>query len=410
MAKNSSKASRAAVIGAGPAGLMASEILAREGVAVTIYERMPSPARKFLLAGRGGLNITHSESFEAFASRYGARTEELRPLLQAFSPDDMRTFCAELGEECFTGSSGRVFPRSFKTSPLLRAWLRRLEGLGVRISYRHRFTGWRDGALLFDTPEGTVEAQAEATILALGGASWPRLGSTGDWVQAIRDRGVDVADLLPANCGFETGWSDHLRERFSGTPLKTIALEFAGHCVRGECVIASYGLEGGAIYALSGPLRDAIARDGQAQIAIDLKPDVTEEELARRLAKPRGSNSLSNHLRKSAGLTPAMIALLREPGPLPREPDALAQRIKKLPVTLNAIRPIERAISTAGGIRFEALDAHMMTKAMPGVFVAGEMLDWEAPTGGYLLQASFATGAAAARGALQWLAQTADQS
>ncbi|MGE3247452.1 MAG: TIGR03862 family flavoprotein [Beijerinckiaceae bacterium] len=393
----------ALVVGAGPAGLIAADILSAAGVAVTVCDRMPSPARKFLMAGRGGLNITHSEPLDAFLARYGAARGWLAPLIARFSPDDMRAFCENLGETAFTGSSGRVFPKSFKTSPLLRAWLRKLDRQGVVLHLRHKFTGWDEkGAALFDTPDGRMAITAGATILALGGASWPRLGSDGGWKQTLAERGVAITPFQPANCGFETDWPTHVAERFEGTPLKSIAAEFQGRRIEGECTMASYGLEGGLIYALSAPLRDAIARDGSAVLHIDLKPAVATETLAQRLAAAPKKQSLANRLRKAARLTPAAIALLHT-GETPADPHQLAARIKAVPVRLTAARPIERAISTAGGIAREALDESLMLKALPGVFAAGEMLDWEAPTGGYLLQASFATGAAAAHGALAWL-------
>ena len=392
----------AAVIGGGPAGLMAAETLAAAGVKATVYDRMPSLARKLLMAGRGGLNITHGEDFEAFCSRYGEAAEHLRPCLEAFPPQALRDWCAELGEPTFVGSSGRVFPKSFKASPLLRAWLRRLAGQGVEVRLRHRFEGWTDdGALRFSTPDGARIERPDVTILALGGASWPRLGSDGGWVEALRARGVGIADLKPANCGFEAAWSDIFRDRFAGAPLKSIALTFGGRTIRGEAVVTREGLEGGAIYALSAALRDAIGRDGSAALTVDLRPDVAEAALADRLAAPRRGQSASTFLRKAAGLTPVAIALLREVGPLPVEPVKLAGLIKRLPIALNGVRPIGRAISTAGGVRWDAVDETLMARAVPGVFCCGEMLDWEAPTGGYLLQACFATAVAAGKAASQ---------
>ncbi len=377
-----------AVIGGGPAGLMAAEVLAGGGCAVTVYERMPTVGRKLLMAGRGGLNLTHSEPREVFLSRYGAARDWITPILDAFPPSALRAWCASLGEETFVGSSGRVFPKSFKASPLLRAWLRRLDSLEVRIETRRRWLGLDD-------------IGADATVLALGGASWPRLGSDGSWVEILRERGVAISPLRPANCGFEVDWSDHLRERFAGQPLKRIALSFDEQRVRGEAMITAHGLEGGAVYALSAALREAILRDGRAVVGIDLMPDLDEADIRRRLAEPRGARSLSTSLRR-IGLSPAGVALLRE-SRLGSSPAELAARIKNAPVIVVAARPIERAISTAGGVACEELDETLMLKRLPGMFVAGEMLDWEAPTGGYLLQASFATAVAAAQGALSRL-------
>ena len=389
----------AAVIGGGPAGLMAAEVLAAGGCAVTVYERMPTVGRKLLMAGRGGLNLTHSEPRDAFLSRYGAARDWLMPMLDAFPPSALRAWCASLGEETFVGSSGRVFPKSFKASPLLRAWLRRLDALGVRIETRRRWLGWdAQGALSFDSH---APVRADATVLALGGASWPRLGSDGAWVDILGRRGVAISSLRPANCGFEVDWSDHIRDRFAGQPLKRIALSFAGQRVRGEAMVTAHGLENGAVYALSAPLREAIARDGRAVVEVDLLPDLDESDVRRRLAEPRGARSLSTILRR-IGLSPAGVALLRETK-LGVTPADIAARIKAVPVIVLMARPIERAISTAGGIAPNEVNDSLMLRRMPGVFVAGEMLDWEAPTGGYLLQASFATAVLAVRGALSRL-------
>ena len=399
-----------AVIGGGPAGLMAAEVLATAGAGVTVYDRMPSPGRKFLLAGRGGLNLTHSEEFERFLSRYGPAAPYLRGSIEALPPADLRAWCEGLGQTTFVGSSGRVFPTAFKASPLLRAWLRQLDGLGVRFRPRHRWTGWSDdGALNFVGPEGSFTLQADATVLALGGASWPRLGSDGGWGDALIGSGIKVTPLAPANCGFMANWSDVFRDRHAGQPLKRIELAFGGRTARGEAIVTQSGLEGGAIYALSPALREAIGAAGEAILHIDLRPDSAAAALESRLAAPRGKQSLSTFLRKTVALAPVAVGLLHEATIASSErlpamaPAALAKLIKAVPVRLTGVAPLARAISTAGGIAFEEVDEYFMLRHRPGVFAAGEMLDWEAPTGGYLLQASFATGAAAARGALQWL-------
>jgi len=406
-----------AVIGAGPAGLMAAEVLAQGGARVTVYDRMPSVGRKFLLAGRGGLNLTHSEDIGPFLLRYGAATPHLRAAIEAFPPAAVRAWCEGLGQDTFVGSSGRVFPKAFKTSPLLRAWLRRLGDAGVEFKLRHHWLGWDgQGDVLFDTPEGRVSVRADAVVLALGGASWPRLGSDGGWVDALTNAGVAVAPLKPANCGFIANWSDVFRERFEGQPLKRIGLSFGGQSVRGEALITRQGLEGGGIYALSAPLRDAIATAGEAVLHIALRPDLTVAELQRRLDAPRHKQSLSTFLRKTVNLSPLAIGLLHEaivatPGRF-AEMDApdLAGLINAVPVRLIGTASLDRAISTAGGVSFDAIDEAFMLRARAGVFVAGEMLDWEAPTGGYLLQASFATGVMAARGTLTWLARNKKRS
>ena len=395
----------ACVVGGGPGGLMAAEALARAGAAVTVYDRMPSLARKFLMAGRGGLNLTHSEPFESFAERYGAATETLRPYLAAFTPEDLRSWCEGLGETTFVGTSGRVFPKSFKASPLLRAWLRRLDELRVRFAPRHCFEGLDDDrSLRFTTPQGEVRANVSATVLALGGASWPRLGSRGDWTAALVAKGVAIAPWRPANGGFESAWSDLFRTRFAGQPLKGAAFAFDGHTARGEAMVTTHGLEGGAIYALSAFLRDAIETDGVATLELDLRPDVSLSELTTRLGRARAHDSLSQVLRKNGGVSAVAAALLREPGcVLARDPASLAHKIKNMSLRLTGARPIARAISSAGGVRFEEVDETLMLRRLPGVFVCGEMLDWEAPTGGYLLQATFATALAAGRGAVRRL-------
>lgn len=397
-----------AIVGGGPAGLMAAEVLAGAGLAVTVYERMPSPARKFLLAGRGGLNLTHDEDLTRFLSRYGPAEARLRRAIEAFPPEALRAWCQGLGQPTFIGSSGRVFPESFKASPLLRAWLARLDALGVRIATRHRWTGF-DGAgrLVFEAPDGARLVKPAAALLALGGASWPRLGSDGSWAPILADAGIEVAPLKAANAGFDVAWSEVFRHRFEGQPLKRIAAAFAGRTVRGEAIVTARGLEGGVIYALSAPLRRAVEERGEAVLALDLRPDLSAAALEQRLGAPRLKLSASSFLAKRAGLPSVAIGLLREaagPG-LPAGPGALAALIKAVPLRLTGIRPVERAISTAGGIRFDEVDDRLMLRRRPGLFVAGEMLDWEAPTGGYLLQACFSTGVAAARGMLAWLGE-----
>jgi uncharacterized flavoprotein (TIGR03862 family) len=392
-----------AVIGAGPAGLMAAERLASTGLHVVVHERMPSVARKFLMAGRGGLNLTHSEPLEPFLDRYGPARDRVAGWLDAFSPADLTAWAEGLEQETFVGSSGRVFPKAMKASPLLRAWLARLEGLGVEIRTRSRWIGWKDDALAFDTPEGERLERPDAVILALGGASWARLGSDAAWVPGLEEAGVSITPFQPSNVGFDVAWSPLLRERFAGQPLKGVALSHAGRTVRGEAMIAAYGIEGGGVYALSAALRDAITRDGQAKLTLDLRPDISRQALTQKLLKPRGKDSLSNWLRKVVHLDPVATALLREAGPLPTEPGPLAARIKGVTLTLTGVQGLSRAISSAGGLTLDAVDDHLMLKARPGVFVAGEMLDWEAPTGGYLLQASFASGVVAAQGVTDWL-------
>lgn len=409
--KTSSKT--AAVIGAGPAGLMAAEVLARAGVAVTVYDGMPSVGRKFLLAGRGGLNLTHSEELPQFLSRYGAIDPLLKAAIERLPPTALRAWAEGLGQETFVGSSGRIFPKAMKASPLLRAWLRRLDGLGVHFALRRRWAGWDEtGRLRFTQGDREILVTANVTVLALGGASWPRLGSDAAWTALLAEQGVAIAPLGPSNCGFTVAWSDAMR-RLEGAPLKRIALSFGDRSVRGEAVVTRDGLEGGAVYALSAPLRDAIGKDGSATVAVDLKPDSTVAALAARLAAPRGKQSLANVLRKAIKLPPVATALLHEATTAGGRPlssltaDELAALIKAVPVRLTGVQPLASAISTAGGLRFDALDDHFMLKALPGVFAAGEMLDWEAPTGGYLLQACFATGIAAAEGALAWLSAQA---
>ncbi|MCX5578090.1 NAD(P)/FAD-dependent oxidoreductase [Kaistia terrae] len=402
-----------AIIGAGPAGLIAAETLAKAGLAVTVHDRMPSVGRKLLMAGRGGLNLTHSEPLEAFLGRYGAASARLRPLIEAFPPEALRAWAEELGTPTFVGSSGRVFPTALKASPLLRAWLRRLDSLGVRFVLRDDWVGFdAETRPVFRRPDGASETvAAEATLLALGGASWPRLGSNGAFADILWEKGVDITPLRPANGGFRVDWSDIFRTRFAGQPLKTLAIGFEDAMLRGEAMVTSYGLEGGVIYALSAPLRDAIARDGSATIHLDLAPSRSVDELATRIAIQKQSQSLSNQLRKAVHLSPVAINLLREGGggpALPRDAKDLAALIKSVPIRLTGTEGIERAISTAGGVAWSSIDDTMMLKKLPGVFVAGEMIDWEAPTGGYLLQASFATGIAAANGILARLGTSSD--
>jgi uncharacterized flavoprotein (TIGR03862 family) len=395
-----------AVIGGGPAGLMAAEAAVEGGAAVDLYDAMPSVGRKFLLAGKGGLNLTHAEPLDSFLARYGARRDRLAPLLESFGPGELRGWARGLGIDTTVGSSGRVFPAGMKAAPLLRAWLNRLRAMGVRFHARHRWTGWaEDGTLRFATSRGGRTAQADATVLALGGASWPRLGSDGAWAPVLAARGVDVRPLLPSNCGFDAGWSEHFRKRYAGAPVKTIVASFAGAHQPGEFIVTEHGVEGGAIYALSGPLRDRIAAAGSAILLLDLAPGWTLKKLLAELCRPRGSRSLASHIQSRTGLKGVKAGLLREV--LGKEkfedPGRLAAAIKALPLKLNAARPVAEAISTAGGVAFESLDERLMIRALPGVFCAGEMLDWEAPTGGYLLTACFATGRAAGMGALRWL-------
>lgn len=404
---------RAAVVGGGPAGLIAAEMLARGGIAVDLYDSMPSAGRKFLMAGKGGLNITHSEPPELFLPRYGARDELIAPYLAEFGPDALRAWMKDLGVESFVGSSGRIFPAEMKAAPLLRAWLHRLRSSGVRFHMRHRWLSWEKAgghfALRFDTPNGESIHHANAVVLALGGGSWPRLGSDGSWVPLLAAAGVAIAPLRAANSGFDAAWSEHFRARFAGHPLKPVVATFtdasgAMHRRQGEFVVTENGVEGGLIYAMSAHLRDRIARDGKAILHLDLAPGRDEPRLADALARPRGAESTSNILRKRAGIEGVKAGLLRELAPeAMAEPVTLAHAIKTLPLPILAPRPLEEAISSAGGVMFEALDPHLMARAVPGLFCAGEMLDWEAPTGGYLLTACFATGRSAGLGALAWL-------
>jgi uncharacterized flavoprotein (TIGR03862 family) len=411
MATIHSNLPRVAVVGGGPAGLMAAEVLAEGGARVDLYDAMPSVGRKFLLAGKGGMNITHSEPYEAFVARYGARSAQVGAWLERFTPDDVRAWIHGLGIDTFVGSSGRVFPTDMKAAPLLRAWLHRLRETGVQFHMRHRWLGWRDGSLLFATPDGEALVQADASVLALGGASWARLGSDGAWAPLLAREDVAVAPLVPSNCGFDVDWSEHFASRNAGEPLKTVAITYTradGSPERrqGQFVVTATGIEGSLVYALSAPLRDQVAAGGSATIWLDLLPDLAPERVAAEVMRPRGSRSVSSHLQSRLGITGVKAGLLREC--LSREdyadPGRLARAIKMLPVVLRRARPIDEAISSGGGVRFEAVDpASAMLRAKPGVFVAGEMMDWEAPTGGYLLTACFASGRAAGRGALAWL-------
>ena len=403
-----------AVIGGGPAGLMAAEVAISRGAQVEVHEAMPSVGRKFLLAGKGGLNLTHSEPVESFLSRYGARRAYIQPLLEQFGPEALRAWARDLGIETFVGSSGRVFPSDLKSAPLLRAWLRRLRQDGVTIHVRHRWSGWDEiGALRFATPQGERFVQADAVILALGGGSWPQLGSTGAWVPLLADRGIPIEPLKPANCGFDVNWSEHLRTRFSGHPVKPVLISGKTHegkefRQQGECVVTKTGLEGGVIYSLSALLRDEILATGTAIINVDLAPDRELSRIIRELSRPRGSRSMANHLKRCVGIEGVKAGLLREYVPKEKfsDPACLATAIKALPIPLIAPRPLAEAISTAGGVSFEALDDQLRIRTLPGVFCAGEMLDWEAPTGGYLLTACFASGYAAGAGAVAWLGST----
>jgi uncharacterized flavoprotein (TIGR03862 family) len=398
---------RVAVIGAGPAGLMAAEMLSAAGVQVDVYDSMPSAGRKFLLAGKGGLNLTHSEPFDSFASRYGARRSQVEPILRQFDAPALREWVHGLGIATFVGTSGRVFPTDMKAAPLLRAWLHRLRAAGVQFHMRHRFRGWgADGALRFDAPTGEESVTADAAVLALGGASWSRLGSDGAWVPLLEERGVEVAPLAPSNCGFDVrnGWSEHFASRFAGQPFKSVAIRFGTFHRQGEFVATAGGVEGSLVYAVSALLRDEIAAKGSATFELDLLPAKTVDQVRAEVAHPRGSRSLSSHLKGRLHLDGIKMAILHEllPKDAMHDPVRLASAIKGLPVTVAAARPIDEAISTAGGVRFAALDDNLMLKAMPGVFCAGEMLDWEAPTGGYLLTACFASGRAAGEGVLAW--------
>lgn len=404
-----SKAPQIAVIGGGPAGLIAAEVLAAAGAKVSVFERKPSVGRKFLMAGRGGLNLTHSEDREQFLARYGTAAGFMAPLLQNFSPDDLRNWCGTLGEKTFIGTSGRVFPESFKATPLLRHWLKRLDDLGVSFYPSHRWTGWnRLGRLTFTKADDSeISVRPDATLLALGGASWPRLGADGSWVSLLEDKGISVTPLRPSNCGFIVAWSDIFKEKFAGVPLKPVGLSFGARHLTGELMISRSGIEGGAVYALSAPLRDEIEKEGHALLYLDLRSGVGEADLCGRLKAPRARLSFSNFMRKHSGLSPAAMSLLREGegGETLTHLSAsqLAARIKKFPLRIIGVGSLDRAISTAGGIALDELTGGLMLKKLPSVYVAGEMLDWEAPTGGYLLQGCFSTGVWAAQNILKQL-------
>ncbi len=409
MTQNSaSSPAHVAIIGGGPAGLMAAEVLSQAGIRVDLYDGMPSVGRKFLLAGVGGMNITHSEAYPAFLSRYAERAPQIAPLLRGFDADALCKWIHDLGIETFVGSSGRVFPTDMKAAPLLRAWLKRLRDSGVVIHTRHRWLGWdAHGALRIDSPEGEITVKPDATLLALGGGSWSRLGSDGAWMLPLEQRGVGLAPLQPSNCGFEVqAWSDLMVSKFAGAPLKNIAIGLNDDVPRlGECVITATGIEGSLIYALSAPIREAINQYGAAVVHIDLLPGRPVDKLQAALSKPRGSRSMAKHLHSQVGIDGVKAALLREltDAATFADPALLARAIKALPLTLVRTRPLDEAISSAGGVTFEVMDERLMLKVLPGVFCAGEMLDWEAPTGGYLLTGCFASGRAAGLGIVQWL-------
>lgn len=411
LAPMSPSSPRIAVIGGGPAGLAAAEVLSATGLAIDLFDAMPSLGRKFLMAGRGGLNLTHSEPLDIFLTRYGLQSPIIGPMVNACTPQSLQDWAEGLGIQTFVGSSGRIFPREMKAAPLLRAWLHRLRERGVRIHARHRWLGWdAEGALRFATPAGEHLARAGATLLALGGGSWARLGSDGAWMALLAKHGVELAPLKPANCGFEVAWSGFFREKFAGEPIKSVVAsctDLDGKPLRrqGELVVSTHGIEGSLIYALSAPLRDVLERDGKVTLHLDLLPDRSAERVLADVAHPRGARSLSSHLQGRVGISGVKAALLREVLDKEAMQDAakLAATIKQLPLQLLATRPVDEAISTAGGVRFEALDEGLMLKAKPGVFCAGEMLDWEAPTGGYLLTGCIASGQHAARGILAWL-------
>ena len=394
-----------AVIGGGPAGLMAAEVASQRGARVDVYDAMPSLGRKFLIAGRGGLNLTHSEPFDKFLTRYGTRRDRIEPLLRRFTPDDVRAWASDLGIPTFVGASGRVFPVGMKASPLLRAWLKRLDEAGVTFHLRHRWLGWDADALKFESPAGIQLVHADAVVLALGGGSWARLGSDGAWVRTLEQAQVKVEALKPSNCGFDAAWSPVFKEKFDGHPIKSVALTFGAFHQQGEFIVTKEGVEGSLIYAASAKIRDEIYAQGKAVIELDLAPDKSEAQLREKLSRPRGSRTMASHLEKTVGIKGVKAGLLREFVSKDDFTDAakLAAAIKRLPIPLLAPRPLDEAISSAGGVTFESLDENLMIKNLPGVFCAGEMLDWEAPTGGYLITACMASGRAAAEGAVKWI-------
>jgi uncharacterized flavoprotein (TIGR03862 family) len=397
---------RIAIVGAGPAGLMSAEVLARNGMSVDVFDAMPSVGRKFLMAGKGGMNITHAEPYADFLLRYGPHQTDIEPLLNAFTPNDLREWIKGLGIETFVGSSGRVFPTEMKSAPLLRAWLHRLRENGVNFHVRHRWRGWdEDGHMLFESPKGAYKINVTATVLALGGGSWPQLGSDAAWVSILNQHGIDIAPLRPANCGFDISWSAHFRERFVAEPLKSVAITFGDIRKQGECIITQTGIEGGLIYAFSAALRDEIESNGYAIFHLDLLPDWSPQRVHDEVIRPRGSRSLSSHLQSRLGLKGVKANLLREVlgAKNINDLELVSNTVKSLPIMLISARPLSEAISSAGGVKFEALDEHLMLRKLPGVFCAGEMLDWEAPTGGYLLSACFASGRAAGKGVVKWL-------
>ncbi len=400
-----------AIVGGGPAGLMAAEVARAAGIEVDLFEGKGSVGRKFLIAGKGGLNLTHGEPRPGFDQRYGARSGEIGAWLDDFDADALRDWARGFGVDTYIGTSGRVFPMDRKAAPLLRGWVRRLRESGVRFHVQHRWLGWDEtGALRFATPEGEVAVRPQATLLALGGGSWPQLGSDGAWQSLLRERGVDVAELQPSNCGFDIGWSDHVASRHAGAPLKPVVAIWTDdsgqeHSLQGECVVTTTGIEGSLVYALSAMLRDSIARNGEAWLHLDLAPGRDAERLRRDLAKPRAGRSLGEHLRRQTGLNPVKVALVHEVLDASRrgDVDAIVDTIKRLPLRLLRARPIAEAISSAGGVRLEAMDQDLMLRSLPGVFCAGEMLDWEAPTGGYLLTTCYASGRKAGLGAVEWI-------
>ncbi|WP_086003521.1 TIGR03862 family flavoprotein [Phyllobacterium sp. YR531] len=397
-----------AIIGGGPAGLAAAEILSLSGHTITVYDSMPTLSRKFLLAGKSGLNLTHAEDYTQFVTRFGAASERLRPALDGFEPDAVRAWAEELGIQTFVGSSRRVFPKAMKASPLLRAWLKRLESRGVNVRTRHRWVGFSGTAYLFDTPDGQIKAQPDVAMLALGGASWPRLGSDANWTVWLQDAGVNVSVLQPANCGFDVAWDEVFRDRFAGQPVKAVTATSNAGTIPGEFVITWHGIEGSLVYAHAASLREELAATGKASLLVDLAPGRSLQRLVSDLTRQNTKTSFSNRLRKAAGIDGVKLALLRNFSADTdlASPEKIATSIKNLSIPVVSTRPIAEAISSAGGVEWDSIDENYMLKAIPGLFVAGEMLDWEAPTGGYLLTACFATGRAAAHGIISWLTRS----